>query len=93
MKRDTDMPRNKMRSVINEESFFLSKSVHSVRGCGRTSGIIKDLSPESPTRLANRRGEDDGARFESRQESRRRKEKESATTQKMKSYTYLRNRI
>lgn len=88
MKRDTDMPRNKMRSVINEKSFFLSKSVHSVRGCGRTSGIIKDLSPESPTRLANR-GEDDGARFESRQESRRRKEKESATTQKMKSYTYL----
>lgn len=83
------MPPNEMRSVINEESFFLGKSVHSVRGCGRTSGIIKDLSPESPTRLADRRGDDDGARFESRQESRRRKEKESAATQKGRSYTYL----
>lgn len=86
------MPRNEMRSVINEESFFLGKSVHSVRGCGRTSGIIKDLSPESPTRLADRCG-DDGARFESRQESRRRKEKESATTQKARSYMYLWDRI
>lgn len=88
MKRDTSIARNEMRSTINERSlsFLVNVFVRWEAAGVCTSGIIKDLSPESPTRLVGRRGDDDGARFESRQDSSQRKEEEPAAAQKGRSY-------